>query len=189
MISGGGRTLLNLLAHIRAGNLHAEIPLVISSNHGHGAERARAQGLHVEFLPGRIPAPSLQELLDHHRVDWVILAGYLHLLDIPAAYRGRVVNIHPALLPKFGGQGMYGRHVHHAVLAAREHTSGCTVHLADSEYDRGQIILQRTCPVLPSDTPETLAARVHELELEAYPAALKVLIGGTPPPPPAKEPA
>jgi phosphoribosylglycinamide formyltransferase-1 len=176
MISGGGRTLLNLLAHIRAGELQAEIVLVISSRDGVGVERTLAHGLHVEIVPGPIPAPHLEELLTRFGVDWVVLAGYLLLVDIPHRYRGRVVNIHPALLPKFGGQGMYGRRVHEAVIAAGERESGCSVHFADSEYDRGSVILQRSCPVYPGDTPETLAARVFELEQEAYPAALKQLL-------------
>jgi phosphoribosylglycinamide formyltransferase-1 len=99
-----------------------------------------------------------------------------------AAYRGRVVNIHPALLPKFGGQGMYGIHVHEAVLAAHDQVSGATVHLVDEEYDRGPIVLQRTVPVKPDDTPETLAARVLNIEHELYPEALRLFAEGALPP-------
>jgi phosphoribosylglycinamide formyltransferase 1 len=178
MMSGGGRTLLNLLAHIRAGDLRVEIALVISSREGPGVDRARAQGLHVEVVPGPIPAPKLEELLRRFRVDWVVLAGYLQLVDVPESYRGRVLNIHPALLPRFGGRGMYGRRVHEAVIAAGETESGCSVHYADNEYDRGEVILQRRCAVYPGDTPDTLAARVFELEQEAYPAALKMVLEG-----------
>jgi len=177
MISGGGRTLLNLLTYVRAGELAAEIPLVIASREGAGVDRAREQGLHVEIVPGVIPAARLEELLNRFGVDWVVLAGYLLLVQIPHSYRGRVVNIHPALLPKFGGKGMYGRRVHEAVIAAGERESGCSVHFADTEYDKGAVILQRSCAVYPGDTPETLAARVFELEQEAYPAALKLLLG------------
>jgi phosphoribosylglycinamide formyltransferase-1 len=176
MISGGGRTLMNLLSHCRAGQLRAEIALVIASRDTAGVERARAHNLNVEVIPGRIPAAKLESLLKQHAIDWVVLAGYLNLVDIPASYRGKVVNIHPALLPKFGGKGMFGHHVHEAVIAAGERESGCTVHLADEEYDRGRIILQRSCPVYPDDTPDTLAQRVFELELEAYPTALKLLL-------------
>jgi formyltetrahydrofolate-dependent phosphoribosylglycinamide formyltransferase len=178
LISGGGRTLLNLQDQVEKGDLRAKIPLVIASKETAGAQRARNLGLNVEVIPGRIPQARLAQLLNTHQIDWVVLAGYLHLLDIPPGYRDRVVNIHPALLPKFGGQGMYGHHVHEAVLKAGERTSGCTVHMANGEYDRGRIILQRTCPVYPTDTPDTLAARVFELELEAYPAALKQLLEG-----------
>jgi phosphoribosylglycinamide formyltransferase-1 len=178
LISGGGRTLLNLHEHIQRGTLKARISLVIASKETDGVAKARAWGgLHVEVIPGRIPQARLAALLEAHRIDWVVLAGYLHLLDIPPAYRDRVVNIHPALLPRFGGKGMYGHHVHEAVLAAGEKVSGCSVHIADEQYDRGRIILQRTCPVYPSDTPDTLAARVFELELEAYPEALRQLLG------------
>jgi phosphoribosylglycinamide formyltransferase-1 len=130
-------------------------------------------------MPGAIPAAALAAVLDEHRIDWVVLAGYLKLVDIPASYRGRVVNIHPALLPDFGGAGMHGHRVHEAVLAAGRAESGCTVHLCDEVYDRGRVILQKRCPVLPDDTPETLAARVFELEKAAYPEALAGLIEGT----------
>jgi phosphoribosylglycinamide formyltransferase-1 len=169
---------LNLLEHIKAGKLAAEIPLVIASKETEGVAKVRKAGLNVVVIPGSIPRARFETLLQDGRVDWVVLAGYLHLLDIPPAYRDRVVNIHPALLPKFGGQGMYGHHVHEAVLAAGEKTSGCTVHLADEHYDRGMVILQKTCPVLPDDTPDTLAARVFELELSAYPEALAKLFEG-----------
>jgi phosphoribosylglycinamide formyltransferase-1 len=178
LISGGGRTLLNIDDHIRQGRLAAAIPLVIASKQTAGVEKARSRGLHVEVIPGRVPRDRLESLLKAHQIDWVVLAGYLHLVDIPPGYEGRVINIHPALLPKHGGRGMYGHHVHEAVIAAREQISGCTVHIADDQYDQGRIILQRTCPVYPTDSPDTLAARVFELELEAYPAALKQLIEG-----------
>ena len=105
----------------------------------------------------------------------VCLAGWLHLLPIPADFRRRVLNIHPSLLPAFGGKGMYGRHVHEAVLAAGAPVSGCTVHFADDEYDTGPVLVQRSVPVLAGDTPETLAARVFAAECEAYPEAIRVL--------------
>jgi formyltetrahydrofolate-dependent phosphoribosylglycinamide formyltransferase len=179
MLSGGGRTLLNLLEHIRAGTLPATIEVVIASRECRGAEHARAAGLPVEVLPGVIPAEQLSDLLRKHRIDWVVLAGYLKLLNIPPAFEGRIVNIHPALLPAFGGRGMYGDLVHEAVLRAGSKTSGCTVHLVDEQYDRGPIVLQKSCPVLPGDTPHTLADRVFALECQAYPEALRSLIAGT----------
>jgi phosphoribosylglycinamide formyltransferase-1 len=101
------------------------------------------------------------------------MAGFLQLLPIPEDFRRRVINIHPALLPAFGGKGMYGRLVHEAVLATEATVSGCTVHFADNEYDHGPIILQRTVPVREDDTPDTLAARVFEQECEAYPEAIE----------------
>lgn len=179
MLSGSGRTLLNLLGASRDGRLSASVELVIASREGLGTERAREAGLRVVVIPGVIPAARLRGLLREHRIDWVALAGYLKLVEIPEEYRGRVVNIHPALLPRHGGEGMYGERVHEAVLAAGDSVSGCTVHLCDEIYDRGRVLLQKTCPVLPGDTPETLARRVFALECEAYPEALQKLISGS----------
>ncbi|QQS09767.1 MAG: phosphoribosylglycinamide formyltransferase [Phycisphaerales bacterium] len=175
-ISGGGRTLLNIHDHIQRGTLRAEIVLVVASSECPGAARARERGLHVEIHAGHLTPESLDAILAQTNPDWIVLAGYLKKLPILPRYRGRVVNIHPALLPKFGGHGLHGLRVHKAVLDARESISGCTVHLADDDYDTGPIILQRTCPVLPGDTPETLAARVFECEREAYPQALAKLL-------------
>lgn len=107
--------------------------------------------------------------------DLVLLAGWLHLIQIPPDFRRRVLNIHPSLLPAFGGKGMYGRHVHEAVLKAGAAVSGCTVHYADDAYDTGPIVLQRSVPVLPDDTPDTLAHRVFEAECEAYPEAIQLV--------------
>lgn len=178
MISGGGRTLLNLLDRIASSQLHAQVALVIASSECAGAVKARAAGLPTQVIPGRIPAQKLETVLREHRIDWVVLAGYLKLVDIPPAYNGRVVNIHPALLPKHGGPGLYGHFVHEAVLKAGDKVSGCTVHLCDSRYDTGPIVLQREVPVLPGDTPDTLASRVFEAEREAFPQALKKLLSG-----------
>jgi phosphoribosylglycinamide formyltransferase 1 len=176
LISGGGRTLFNLLDRIRTGRLNASIDLVIASADTAGAQRARDARLNTHIIRGVIPRSQLESLLNEHRIDWVVLAGYLKLIEVPESYRGRIVNIHPALLPSHGGAGMYGHHVHEAVIKAGSAVSGCTVHLVDDEYDRGPIILQKSCPVLPDDTPETLAARVFELECQAYPEALERLL-------------
>jgi len=173
MLSGSGRTLLNLQKVIEAGRLPARIVLVIASRECLGAERARGLGLKTVVEPGVISAERLGALLRRAGAEWVALAGYLKLVKIPAGFEGRMVNIHPALLPKFGGPGMHGRRVHEAVIAAGEKESGCTVHLCDAHFDSGDIILQSRCPVLPGDTAETLAARVFELECEAYPQALR----------------
>lgn len=172
MLSGSGRTLVNLQKVIDEGRLDAKIVLVIASRECLGAERARGMGLETIVEPGVIPAWRVEELLGPREVEWVALAGYLKLVKIPERYRGRFVNIHPALLPKFGGAGMHGHHVHEAVIKAGEKESGCTVHLCDEHFDTGQILLQKRCSVLAGDTAETLAARVFELECEAYPEAL-----------------
>jgi phosphoribosylglycinamide formyltransferase 1 len=176
MLSGSGRTLLNLAQAIHLGKLPAQIALVVASRECLGLQRAREIGLHAILVPGDIPASDLDRLLKEHRIDWVVLAGYLRLLEIPRDYRGRVVNIHPALLPEFGGPGMYGQRVHEAVLRSGAARSGCTVHYCDEAYDTGAVILQKTCPVLPGDTPDSLAARVHALECEAYPEALRMVL-------------
>ncbi len=119
-------------------------------------------------------ARALLELLKKYRVDLICLAGFLTKVpdEVVRAYRGRIVNIHPALLPRFGGRGLYGQKVHEAVLAAKEKESGATVHYVDEQYDHGSIILQKKVPVLPEDTPVTLARRVHQIEYEIYPQAI-----------------
>lgn len=177
MISGGGRTLRHIHELIESGGLDARIELVIASRACKGIERASALGYQAVLEAGRIKRERLGAMLEERGIDWVVLAGYLQLIEIPAGYEGRVVNIHPALLPRFGGTGMYGDRVHAAVLASGARVSGCTVHLCDVEFDRGAIVLQRTCRVLAGDTVERLAARVFGLEREAYAAALRLLIG------------
>ncbi len=181
MISGGGRTMLNLHARCQDASLPAEIALVIASSECPGAQRARDAGLPVVVEPGVIDAQRLGALLAQHAVGLVALAGYLKLVRVPPGWQQRILNIHPALLPLFGGKGLYGRHVHEAVLAAGMKVSGCTVHFVDEHYDRGPIILQRVCPVLdePPDTPDALAARVFEHECIAYPEALRMVIQGS----------
>lgn len=178
-LSGGGTTLLNLHDRISAGTLHAEITCVITSNdHCKGIERAQQRGLPVHILPRKT---YLDKHTFSHAVftacreadaDLLILAGFLSLLVIPEDFANRVLNIHPSLLPKFGGKGMHGHHVHQAVIDAAETASGCTVHLPDNTYDTGPTLLQKTCPVLPDDTADTLADRVFALECEAYPQAI-----------------
>ncbi len=181
LISGGGRTLLNLADRIDAGEVHATIELVV-------AHRTDIPGVHracERGLPVRIIAPeahdtesSLQDAITARllelEIDLVCLCGYLRWLRVDPPFAGRVINIHPALLPEFGGKGMYGHHVHRAVLDSGRTQSGCTVHVVDEHYDHGPTILQRTCPVLPSDTVKTLAARVFEQECIAYPQAIEL---------------
>lgn len=185
LISGGGRTMLNIQECISRGELNAEIAVVISSlSTVAGVERARNAGFPVKVIRRKdfpnIEAFSvkLEEELAAAGVDLVIQGGWLCLWKIPPRYENRVMNIHPALLPCFGGQGMWGHHVHEAVLAAGCKVSGCTVHFCTNEYDRGPIIVQRTCPVLDDDTPDTLAARVFEQECLAFPEAIKLFAEG-----------
>lgn len=183
LISGGGRTMMNLADRIDDRTLEADIELVIASSPDiAGVERAKSRGLDV-----RIAAlPDFATEADRHdeitrwitgaEIDLVCLCGYLHLVRLDETLQGRVINIHPALLPEFGGPGMYGKHVHRAVLAAGKILSGCTVHFVDEQYDHGPTILQRTCPVRPNDDAETLAARVFEQECLAYPEAIRLII-------------
>lgn len=178
LLSGSGRTLENLLGVIARGELAASVPLVIASRECLGAGKARAAGIETIVHAAPLAAEEFAALLSARRIDWVVLAGYLRLVPIPPAYEGRVVNIHPALLPDFGGPGMHGDKVHAAVLASGRGVTGCTVHLCDARFDTGPIVLQRTCPVLPGDTPRTLSARVFEQECAAYPEALRRLIAG-----------
>lgn len=180
LISGSGRTLANLLEESARGELPIDIVLVISSRPDvRGVEIARQAGIETCIIARRdYPEPAFSErisaTLDAVGVELVLLAGYLCKWEIPPRYEGKVLNIHPALLPRFGGKGMHGLHVHEAVLAAGEKISGCTVHYANNEYDAGPILLQRVVPILPGDTPETLAARVFEQECIAYPDAIRL---------------
>ena len=178
MLSGSGRTLVNLCERIDAGDVPARVAVVIASKECLGVERARERGVPVVVEPGTIAADRLEALLRSHGAEWVVLAGYLKIVHIPRAFEGRVVNIHPALLPAFGGPGMYGDRVHRAVLEHGCKVAGCTVHLCDERYDAGPIVLQRVCEVRDDDTPESLAARVFELEKQAYPEALRSLLEG-----------
>ncbi len=174
--------MVNLQECILAGTLPARIEVVISSRAAAlGVERAKSLGLRVTVVEH---AALLPTEFDHAvdevvgEVDLVCMAGFLSLWRIPPRLEGRVINIHPALLPDFGGKGMYGRHVHEAVLVAGRIVSGCTVHFCDNEYDHGPIILQREVPVLTDDTPDVLAARVFREECIAYPEAIRTLVDG-----------
>lgn len=179
LISGGGRTLQNIHQHITAGKLNARIETVISSrNEVAGVELAKNAGLKTIVIERRsIDADTFQQRLTDAigSVDLVCMAGFLSLWQIPDPMIGRVINIHPALLPDFGGKGMYGEKVHKAVLQAGRKESGCTVHFCDNEYDHGPILLQRKVPVHETDTSETLAKRVFQAECIAYPEAIKLI--------------
>ncbi|MCE9581730.1 MAG: phosphoribosylglycinamide formyltransferase [Planctomycetes bacterium] len=182
LISGAGRTLQNLVDRIASGALAAQIDVVVCSKKGvagrdiplrHGIPLADI--FRADFKDDASFGRAIHEAIAPWRPDLVVLAGFLHFLPVPADWRGRVVNIHPALLPKFGGKGMYGEHVHRAVIAAGDRESGCTVHWVDDVYDHGGAILQKRVPVLAGDTPELLAKRVFEKECEALPEAIALL--------------
>ena len=185
LVSGSGTTLQNLLDEKAAGRLNITVDLVVASRPGaYGLTRAKSAGIPTAVVDRKqFPAcaPFSQQVFAHvDRVnpDLLVLAGWLCLLDLPDRYLGRTMNIHPALLPSFGGKGMYGRKVHEAVLNHGCKISGCTVHFVNNEYDAGPIISQRTCPVLDDDTPDTLAHRVFEEEKIAYPEAIRLFAAG-----------
>ncbi|MCF7958061.1 MAG: phosphoribosylglycinamide formyltransferase [Phycisphaerae bacterium] len=181
LLSGGGRTMVNIADCIKRGELNAEIVTVISSRQTvAGVQRANELGLIPQIIRKKdIPdidafSQHIVEVLDNANVDLVCQCGWLCLWKIPEQYKNKVMNIHPGLLPDFGGQGMYGHHVHEAVLKEKRLISGCTVHFVNDNYDAGPVILQRACPVVEDDTPESLAARVFEQECKAYPEAIRL---------------
>ena len=185
LLSGSGTTLQNLVDESAAGRLNVEIPVVVGSRAGlKGLDRASAAKI-PNFVVDRREHPhtaafskQVFSLCDDAGVDLVCLGGWLCLLDVPQRYIGRAMKIHPALLPSFGGKGMYGQRVHRAVLDHGCKVSGCTVHFVDNTYDTGPIILQRTCAVAEDDTPESLAHRVFEEEKVAYPEAIRLFQAG-----------
>jgi formyltetrahydrofolate-dependent phosphoribosylglycinamide formyltransferase len=185
LVSGGGRSLENLVELARAGALDVEVALVVSDRPDVGA-LGRAERLRI---PARVIAwergagaeafgARVTEALEEHGCELAVLAGFLRLLRLPPAWLGRVINIHPALLPRFGGKGFYGDRVHRAVLEHGERETGCTVHFVDNQYDHGPVILQRRVPVLADDTVESLAARVFAEERRALPEALRMVLAG-----------
>ena len=181
LLSGGGTTLQNVIDKIEAGDLNAKVRLVVSSRRkAFGLQRAEKHGIPNVVVASR-DYPDFEAMsqavwreIGKHPVDLVCLMGFMCFVRVPDAFLGRMINIHPALIPCFCGKGFYGHHVHEAVLEYGCKVSGCTMHFADNEYDHGPIILQRTAPVLDDDTPDTLAARVFEQECIAYPEAIRL---------------
>ena len=185
LLSGSGRTLQNLIDERAAGRLDVDIRIVIGSREGLGGiDRAAAAGLPQEVLDRKKFADvaafseKVFALCDAASVDLICMAGWLNLLIIPARYAGKIINIHPSLLPSFGGKGMYGHKVHQAVIDRGCKVSGCTVHYVDAAYDNGPIILQRACAVHDADTADDLAHRVFEQEKLAFPEAIRLFQSG-----------
>jgi formyltetrahydrofolate-dependent phosphoribosylglycinamide formyltransferase len=185
--SGRGSNFYAILNAVSEGRLPARVALLVSNNSNAGAlELARSQNIPAIHLSQKQCSSEEQyverllELLARYDVDLIALAGYMKRVPskVIERFRNRILNIHPALLPKFGGTGMYGIHVHEAVLASGEKVSGATVHIVDEEYDHGAIVLQKTVEVLANDTPETLAAKVLKIEHEIYPQALAAFATG-----------
>ncbi len=185
LISGGGTTLRNFIEKIAAGQLPVEIALVVSSSPAaRGLQFAQQAGI-PSVVVERKTFDGQDAFSDaifgrcrQAGAEVVAMAGFLKRVTIPDDFRDRVLNIHPALIPAFCGQGFYGHRVHEAVLEYGAKLSGCTVHFADNQYDHGPVILQRAVPVLDDDTPDALAARVFAAECEAYPEALRLIAEG-----------
>lgn len=185
LLSGTGRTLQNIIEKIEQVSLDARIEVVVSSRaDAFGLDRAKGHGIPTAVVERKKYGDAeefsteITAELDKYRVDLVIMAGFNCLYTIPEKYAGRVMNIHPALIPSFCGKGLWGKKVHEAVLNDGAKVSGCTVHFADNTYDNGPIILQRVISVRDDDTPESLAERVFEEECAAYPEAIRLFQQG-----------
>ena len=185
LLSGNGTSLENLFDHIASGDVPGEVVVVISSKaDAYGLERARLHGVPAIAVPRREYADvdafndALHAALEPHDVDLIALLGFLSLFELRGRYDGRVINVHPALIPAFSGRGFYGQRVHDAVLAAGVKITGATVHFTDDEYDHGPILLQEAVPVLEDDTPESLAERVTAAERRLVPEAIRLIALG-----------
>ena len=185
LISGSGTTLQNLIDKINYKTLNARIRIVISSAPDtYGIKRAEQNNIPVAIIQRKgfnnseIFSNTIIKEIEKYSVDLIILAGFLHLFKIPDKYTGKVMNIHPGLIPAFCGKGYYGHHVHEAVIESGVKVSGCTVHFVDNEYDCGPIIIQRVVPVHEDDSPNTLAQRVFKEECIAYPEAINLFAEG-----------
>lgn len=186
--SGKGSNFLAILQAIEDGKIpNARVVLAISNNSDAGAlsiaREHNIPAIHLsqkQFATEELFTGALMETLSRHRVNFIALAGYMKKLpaEITRTFRNRIVNIHPALLPAFGGKGMYGMHVHDAVIASKAKQSGATVHIVDEEYDHGQIVLQRAIHVEENETPESLALKVLTIEHEIYPEAIRLFAEG-----------
>jgi phosphoribosylglycinamide formyltransferase-1 len=177
LVSGGGTTLQNLIDRTADGRLAARIVGVVASRADiGGVGRAQQAGIPVAVAErGKGFADRVWAAVRGFDPQLVCFGGWLHLLPIPADFHHRVLNIHPSLLPAFGGKGMYGHHVHEAVIRSGAKVSGCTVHFADDTYDTGPILVQKRVLVMDDDTPDSLAARVFAAECEAYPEAIRLV--------------
>ena len=183
-VSGRGSNLKAIHAAVQAGTLDARIVLILASRGDapalQWAEQVGIPAVSLQGVPPDLTGETILRHLQERGVDFIALAGYLRRIPVEVVQRfaGRMLNIHPALLPSFGGPGLYGHHVHSAVIEAGAKVSGATVHLVDEEYDRGPIVLQRSIPVHSDDTPESLAARVLPLEHALLPEALQLFASG-----------
>lgn len=184
LLSGSGTTFENICAHIDDGTLNAQIAVVVSSRKdAYGLVRARKRSIpECVVSSSQCTNPEfsskITRVLKEYNVDLIVMAGFMCFYDIPPEFEYKVLNVHPALLPAFGGQGMYGEHVHRAVLEYGAKITGCTVHFVHGEYDSGPVIMQAPVEVAQNDTPESLAHRVQEMERSIYPRAIDLACSG-----------
>jgi phosphoribosylglycinamide formyltransferase-1 len=175
--SGSGSNAQQIALFSLQENTHFKVVLIVSDNPtAYVVERAKQLNIPCRVLSrAEIGGDDGMALLRHYEVEFIVLAGYLGLVPslLIQNFPRRILNLHPALLPNYGGKGMYGHHVHEAVIAHKEERSGITIHLIDEEYDRGTILCQVSCPVLGTDTPELLAERIHRLEHLYYPLVIE----------------
>jgi len=187
LASHGGSNMQSIIDACKSGKINA-VPVVVISNNSNSMalERAKNEGIpSYHISQKKYPDPdsldrAIIDVLEKYNVDLVILAGYMKKLGnkVIQRFNGRILNIHPALLPRYGGEGMYGRFVHEAVIKNNETESGCTVHIVDEVYDHGRILGQAKVPVFPDDTPDTLAERVLEQEHKLYPEVIRKIASG-----------
>ena len=185
MISGGGRTMVNIADQIKRGELDAEIVCVICSRSDiSGIERARELGFEPmiirkkDFADNESFSKKIYQTLEQAKAELILQCGWMCFWQVPAELDGKVMNIHPSLLPMFGGQGMYGHHVHEALVERGCKISGCTVHFVTNEYDAGPIIVQRSCQIHADDSADAVAEKVFKQECQAYPAAIRLYASG-----------
>lgn len=181
--SGSGTNAERIMSHFKDHPL-AEVSVLLSNKpDARVLERAARFNVETRVFDREefYNSNRIQDFLEERKIDLIALAGFLWLIppELIRAFEGRIVNIHPALLPKYGGKGMYGMHVHEAVLASGDRESGISIHYVNEVYDEGRIIHQARCPVKPDDTPESLAGRIHELEYRDYPAIIEKLLRET----------
>lgn len=180
LVSGSGTNLQRIIDTIESGEIEdAKISLVVADRACYGLERAKNHNIENMLIPrGKNFSAELGKMIPEN-TDLIVLAGFLSILkpEFCEKWSGKIINIHPALLPKFGGKGMWGMNVHHAVIDAKEKQSGATVHFVTSGIDEGAIILQKSFEVTENDTPETLAEKVHHIEYEIFPIAINQVLG------------
>lgn len=188
LASTKGTDLQAIIDEMKAGKMPGiELAIVISDKQNcYALERAKTQGFKTLFINPKNKTreefdSDLAQALEQEQIDLIVLVGFMRILSTPFVHKfhHKIINVHPALLPKFGGASFFGANVHEAVLAAGEPESGMTIHYVEEDVDTGEIILQKTCPVLPNDTPDTLKTRVQELEKKWYPEVIRTLAGNT----------